>query len=93
MSKHTYPVEILAHTLSQIKEQGVDIAKKNIHVQLDNASSTNKNGTVFAFMGACTQLGIVKSFTASFLRVGHTHEDTLQLFSLTVSETNSTHRV
>eukprot|EP00439_Symbiodinium_sp_Y106_P064717 s3991_g10.t1 len=71
-------VEILAHTLSEIKEQGVDIAKKNIHVQLDNASSTNKNGTVFAFMGACTQLGIVKSFTASFLRVGHTHEDTLQ---------------
>ena len=74
-------VEILAHTLSQIKEQGVDIAKKNIHVQLDNASSTNKNGTVFAFMGACTQLGIVKSFTASFLRVGHTHEDTLQLLA------------
>ena len=68
-------VEIIAHVLTRLRDTGVDVAKKKLHIQLDNTSSTNKNSTVFAWAAVATQLGVVRECTVAFLRTGHTHED------------------
>ena len=44
--------------------EGVPLHAMNVHLQLDNTASTNKNVTVFTFMAAAVQVGICRSFTA-----------------------------
>ena len=68
-------VEMLAYVLSELRDAGCQVHALNVHVQLDNTSTTNKNNVVFSWMGTCVSLGICRSMTASFLRVGHTHEE------------------
>ena len=58
-------------------EQGVALHDMNVHLQLDNTASTNKNATVLAFAASCVQMQLCRSLTISFLRVGHTHEANL----------------
>lgn len=74
-------VELIAFVLTQLHKQGVDLAKTHIHIQLDNTSSSNKNNTVLSFLALLTGIGLIFSAAASFLRVGHTHEDIDQWFS------------
>ena len=69
-------VEQLSHMLTVLRDKGVPLHTMNLHVQMDNAASTNKNSTVFQYMAGLVQVGTVQSATASFLRVGHTHEET-----------------
>ena len=68
-------VEMLGHVLSEMREAGCPLHTMNVHIQLDNTSTTNKNNVVFAWMGTCVSMGICRTMVASFLRVGHTHED------------------
>lgn len=67
-------VELLAHTFTLLSKQ-VDLAEYEVHILLDNTASSNKNNTVFAFIGLLVLCKIVKYIRVMFLRVGHTHED------------------
>ena len=68
-------VEELSHLLTVLHDSKVPLHSMDVHAQCDNASSTNKNASVFTWAAALTQVGVVKSLTISFLRVGHTHEE------------------
>ena len=68
-------VEVLAYVLTQLAGQGIDISKCHLHLQLDNASSTNKNNAFMAFLGMLTGANRVAAATMNFLRKGHTHEE------------------
>ena len=71
----------LSHTLTILRQNDVPLHTMHLHLQMDNASSTNKNATVFFFISTLVQVGIIASGTVSFLRVGHTHEDTWQAWT------------
>ena len=73
-------VEVIAWALTQLHKSGVDVANCQLHVQLDNTASPNQNNTLIAFLGWLVFFGLVSSFTANFLRIGHTHEDIDQFF-------------
>ena len=66
--------EVLANILTRLSAN-VRLADYHVHLQLDNTSSSNKNNTVLKFMAVQVACGRVGTFTAGFLRVGHTHED------------------
>jgi len=69
-------IDLIAHLLTILANTcGVDVSQCHLHIQLDNTSSTNKNNYVLQFIALLCAVGLVKTFTASFLRVGHTHED------------------
>jgi hypothetical protein len=44
-------------------------------LQLDNATSDNKNHFVFMFLSLLTMLGVFITIEVGFFLVGHTHED------------------
>jgi hypothetical protein len=44
-------------------------------LQLDNATSDNKNHYIFMFLSLLTALGVFNTIEVGFLLVGHTHED------------------
>jgi hypothetical protein len=68
-------VDLVAHLLTILKDQmNIDVSSCHVHIQLDNTASTNKNNALLMFMGLMVVAGLVKTFTANFLRVGHTHE-------------------
>ena len=52
-----------------------------LYLQLDNASSSNKNRFVLFFCGLLVAWKLVRKVKVSFLPVGHTHEDIDQMFS------------
>jgi hypothetical protein len=52
-----------------------------LYLQLDNASSTNKNRFFLFFCALLVAWKLFKKVKVSFLLVGHTHEDIDQLFS------------
>jgi hypothetical protein len=52
-----------------------------LFLQLDNATSENKNRYVAAFLAQLVQDGVFKKIIVNFLPVGHTHEDIDQMFS------------
>ena len=56
-------VDILAYVFTLLVEAGVDLAKTEINLQLDNTSSTNKNNVLFAFCGLCVLMGLVMSIS------------------------------
>ena len=68
-------VEMLSYVFSELQEAGCPLHTMNVNIQMDNTSTTNKNATVFSWMGACVSMGICRTMCASFLRTGHTHED------------------
>ncbi|KAL3689378.1 hypothetical protein R1sor_015687 [Riccia sorocarpa] len=51
------------------------------YIQLDNSGKDNKNWTVMAFLSELVTRGVFKTVIASFLIVGHTHEDVDAFFS------------
>ena len=54
----------------------------HLWIQADNAGGENKNIHVLKFLGLLVDLGVFRSTVASFLQVGHTHEDIDGLFSV-----------
>ena len=73
-------VDLVAHILTELHQLGVSLSDAHMHCQLDNTASTNKNNTLLLFLAAMVAAGLICTFTANFLRVGHTHEDTDQFF-------------
>ncbi len=72
--------ELIAHSLTRLKNRGLDLTHACVHVQLDNTSSSNKNNHLVRFMASVVGSGRVAAMQANFLRKGHTHEDIDQLF-------------
>ena len=54
----------------------------HLWVQADNAGGENKNTHVCKFLALLVDRGVFRSTVASFLQVGHTHEDLDGLFSI-----------
>ena len=52
-----------------------------IYIQLDNCSRENKNHYLLSYLESLVGLGVFNDVQASFLPVGHTHEDIDQVFS------------
>ena len=52
-----------------------------LYLQMDNATSENKNKLVVGFCGLLVLFGLFSKVKISFLPVGHTHEDVDQMFS------------
>ncbi len=73
-------VEVLAFLFTHLKSLGVPIHKAHFNIQLDNTSSSNKNNSVFSFIGLMILTAVIGSSTVNFLRCGHTHEDVDQVF-------------
>ena len=68
-------VEMLCHTLHTLRTRlGINLTKRHIHLQLDNTASSNKNNTLLQFLATQAYYSQVGSFSANFLRAGHTHE-------------------
>ena len=61
----------------RLKHQNVDFKPLNPHVllQLDNATSDNKNHYLFMFLSLLIALGVFITIEVGFFLVGHTHED------------------
>jgi hypothetical protein len=78
---------IVIHTLNsairkmQIDESKIRVEDRILYVQLDNASSENKNKYLFGYLGYLVEIGLLGEVRASFLPVGHTHEDVDAFFS------------
>jgi hypothetical protein len=78
---------IVIHTLNsairkmKIAESRVPVKDRILYVQLDNASSENKNKYMFGYLGHLVHIGLLGEVRASFLPVGHTHEDVDAFFS------------
>ena len=72
--------EILAHTLHELAEQGVDLSACKVTLQADNTSREVKNGILMRFVAALVSDQIISAGRLSFLRSGHSHEDIDQLF-------------
>jgi len=74
-------VEILQRTLHHLQK---DKALPPVfYLQLDNASSTNKNNFLFVYLAWLVSRDLFQRIEVSFLPVGHTHEDVDQMFSRT----------
>ena len=58
----------------------MDLLRK-LYLQLDNSAKDNKNKYLMAFFSLLTAHSIFKEIQASFLLVGHTHEDIDAYFS------------
>ena len=54
---------------------------KHLLIQLNNLGKDNKNSSVFAFFSELVAQGVFVTVEASFLMVGHTHEDVDAMFS------------
>ena len=48
---------------------------RKLYLQLDNSAKDNKNKYLMAFLSLLTAWGVFEEIQASFLLVGHTHED------------------
>jgi hypothetical protein len=70
-------IEILHRVLGTIP-----IESRVLYVQMDNCARENKNKDVFAYLSYLVKCGLFDRVEASFLPVGHTHEDIDQLFSV-----------
>ena len=68
-------LDFLSYVLTDLYRQGVKVADMWLHLQLDNAASSNKNNAMLLWGAALTHGRLIARFTACFLRVGHTHED------------------
>jgi intracellular sulfur oxidation DsrE/DsrF family protein len=72
--------EILAHTLHELAQQGVDLSACKVTLQADNTSREVKDGILMRFVAALVSDQIISAGRLSFLRSGHSHEDIDQLF-------------
>ena len=68
-------VELILHMLSVLAKHSVQLHDVELTIQLDNTGASNKNNCVMQLCSYLTQKRIVGSTRLSFLRVGHTHED------------------
>ena len=73
-------VDFLAFVLTDLYRQGCRLSECELHLQLDNAASSNKNNAMLLWGGGLVHSRLVKRFSACFLRAGHTHEDVDQVF-------------
>ena len=67
--------ELILHLLSVLAKHGISLHDAELTIQLDNTGASNKNNIVMCLCSYLTQRRIVGSIRLSFLRVGHTHED------------------
>ncbi len=68
-------LDFLSYVLTDLYHQGVRVADMSLHLQLDNAASSNKNNALLLWGAALVHGRLIAGFSACFLRVGHTHED------------------
>ncbi len=54
----------------------------HLWLQVDNAGGENKNIHIMKFLALLVDMGVFRSTVASYLQVGHTHEDLDALFSI-----------
>jgi hypothetical protein len=74
-------IDLINRTLQQLNDDKVDLTGYDIHVQMDNCCRENKCNPVFRYMALLVAMRCVRSFSASFLQTGHSHEDIDALFS------------
>ena len=73
-------LDLLPHT-EGIDFQGHKPLPRKLYLQLDNSIKDNKNKYLMAFLCLLTARGVFEENQASFLLVGHTHEDIDAYFS------------
>ena len=61
--------------------QGRKSLPRKLYLQLDNSAKDNKNKYLMTFFFLLTTWGVFEEIQASFLLVGHTHEDIDAYFS------------
>ncbi len=66
-------------------QQALASLPREFYVQLDNCSRENKNHYLMAYLESLVAWDVFDVVEASFLPVGHTHEDIDQIFSVTSS--------
>lgn len=77
--------EILARSLHELAQSGVDLSACRVTLQADNTSREIKNGILMRYMAALVSDSVIGSGRLSFLRTGHSHEDIDQLFGRVAS--------
>ena len=73
-------VEILAFTLTKMKQSGIDLGRVHLHCQTDNTARECKNATFMRFLSACVSHRVLSGASLGTLRTGHSHEDIDQIF-------------
>jgi hypothetical protein len=68
-----------------VQSQGHRKFPRHIAIQSDNTVAQAKNQWVLLWLALLVKVGCFETATLNFLRVGHTHEDIDQFFSLVVS--------
>ncbi|CAE7210987.1 unnamed protein product, partial [Symbiodinium pilosum] len=73
-------IELLAAVLTKIQEQGADLSKLRLTLQVDNCCREAKNNQVVRFLAALVSNGTLPAARIRNLRSGHSHEDIDQIF-------------
>lgn len=69
------------HTLHAVLDHYDGALPKQLFLQLDNTTGSNKGQYLFSYLGMLISAGVFERVLVSFLPVGHTHEDIDQFFS------------
>ena len=86
VSEHDMPkdsttmVELVAHTLTLLRDSGVNLRESCVTIQSDNTSREMKNNPFLKFLSFLVANGVVQKAMLSALRTGHSHEDIDQVF-------------
>lgn len=73
-------IELIAHALQRLRDNGVDVSNSRLHIQADNTSREVKNGMVLRWLCGQVSASLLSSAECNFLRSGHSHEDIDQMF-------------
>ncbi|KAL3694971.1 hypothetical protein R1sor_008622 [Riccia sorocarpa] len=73
--------ELLISRETMGEQESFNKLLSTFYIQLDNSGKDNKNWAVMAFLSELVVRGVLKVVIASFLIVGHTHEDVDAFFS------------
>ena len=72
--------EMLAHCITLLQQQGVNLSKTSLVLQTDNTPREFKNNPLLRFLCFLTANRIVDRASLRCLRTGHSHEDVDQVF-------------
>ena len=73
-------IELLARVLTLVKQQGGDLSKMRVTLQVDNCSREAKSNQMLRFLTALVSNKTIRSARLRNLRSGRSHEDIGQVF-------------
>ena len=73
-------LELVAHSLTRLKQTGWDLTRTTYRLQCDNTSRELKNNVTLRFLASLISAGVLSQAYLESLRSGHSHEDIDQIF-------------